>query len=264
MMLEDKVAVVYGAGGAIGGAVARTFAREGARVFVTGRHRAPVDAVAEEITSRGGVCEAATIDALDERAIGDHLAYVVDRAGRLDISFNAIGTTTAGIMGTPLVDQPVEQFLLPVTSYATSYFLTARLAARHMIPRSRGVIMTVTTLHSRTGLPLAGGYGPAQAAKEALTRQLSAELSPQGIRVVGLRPQAMPESVGSRERFFESRAASTGMTWEQFQAALASRTHPRRLMRLEETADVAAFMASDRASGLTGTAVNLTLGSLDD
>ena len=102
MMLEDKVAVVYGAGGAIGGAVALTFAREGARVFVTGRHRAPVDAVAEEITSRGGVCEAATIDALDERAIGDHLAYVVDRAGRLDISFNAIGSTDAGIMGTPL------------------------------------------------------------------------------------------------------------------------------------------------------------------
>ena len=264
MMLEGKVAVVYGSGGAIGGAVARTFAREGARVFVTGRHRAPVDAVAEEITSRGGVCEAATIDALDERGTGDHLAYVVDRAGRLDISFNAIGSTDAGIMGTPLVDQPVEQFLLPVTSYATSYFLTARLAARHMIPRSTGVIMTVTTLHSRTGLPLAGGYGPAQAAKEALTRQLSAELSPQGIRVVGLRPQAMPESVGSRERFFESRAASTGMTWEQFQAALASRTHPRRLMRLEETADVAAFMASDRASGMTGTAVNLTLGSLDD
>jgi NAD(P)-dependent dehydrogenase (short-subunit alcohol dehydrogenase family) len=247
-MLEGKVAVVYGAGGAIGGAVARTFAREGARVFLTGRHRAPVDAVADEITSLGGVCEAATIDAIDERAIDDHLGYVVERAGRVDISFNAIGSTDPGIMGTPLVDQPVEQFMLPVTSYATSYFLTARLAARRMIPRSTGVIMTVTTLHSRTGLPLAGGYGPAQAAKEALTRQLSAELSPLGIRVV----------------FFESRAASTGMTWEHFQEALASRTHPRRLMRLEEMADVAAFMASDRASGMTGTAVNLTLGSLDD
>ncbi len=264
MMLEDKVAVVYGSGGAIGGAVARTFAREGARVFVTGRHRAPVDAVAGEITSLGGVCEAATIDALDERAIDDHLGYVVERAGRLDISFNAIGSTDPDIMGTPLVDQSVEQFMVPVTSYATSYFLTARLAARRMIPRSAGVIMTVTTLHSRTGLPLAGGYGPAQAAKEALTRQLSAELSPQGIRVVGLRPQAMPESVGSRQRFFESRAASTGMTWEEFQAALASRTHPRRLMRLEEMADVAAFVASDRASAMTGTTVNLTLGSLDD
>jgi len=124
--------------------------------------------------------------------------------------------------------------------------------------------MTVTTLHSRTGLPLAGGYGPSQAAKESLTRQLSAELSPHGIRVVGLRPQAMPESRGSRRRFYESRAASSGMTWEQFQEALAARTHPRRLLTLKELADVAAFMASDRASGMTGTSVNLTLGSLDD
>ena len=171
MMLEDKVAVVYGAGGAIGGAVARTFAREGARVFLTGRHRAPVDAVADEITSLGGVCEAATIDALDERAIDDHLGYVVERAGRLDISINAIGSTDPGIMGTPLVGQPVEQFLLPVTSYATSYFLTARLAARRMIPRSTGVIMTVTTLHSRTGLPLAGGYGPAAPGRSTSTRR---------------------------------------------------------------------------------------------
>ena len=261
MMLEDKVAVVYGAGGAIGGAVARTFAREGATVFVTGRRRAPVDEVARDI---GGACEAATIDALDERAVEQHLGYVVDRAGRVDISFNAIGCTDDGIMGIPLVDQPVEQFVRPIASYATSYFLTARLAARHMIPRSSGVIMTVSTLHSRTGLPLAGGYGPAQAAKESLTRQLSAELSPHGIRVVGLRPQAMPESEGSRQRFYESRAASMGITWEEFQVALASRTHPRRLLRLQEMADVAAFMASDRAGGMTGTAVNLTLGGLDD
>jgi NAD(P)-dependent dehydrogenase (short-subunit alcohol dehydrogenase family) len=108
------------------------------------------------------------------------------------------------------------------------------------------------------------GYGPAQAAKEALTRDLSAELAPQGIRVVGLRPQAMPESIGSRSRLFESRAKASGMNWEQFQELLASRTHPRRLMTLEEMANTAAFMASDQASGMTGTTVNLTMGSLDD
>jgi len=124
--------------------------------------------------------------------------------------------------------------------------------------------MTVTTLHSRTGLPLAGGIWPVPGRQESLTRQLSAELSPHGIRVVGLRPQAMPESLGSRRRFYESRAPSSGMTWEQFQGALASRTHPRRLLTLDEMSNVAAFMASDTASVMTGTSVNLTLGSLDD
>jgi NAD(P)-dependent dehydrogenase (short-subunit alcohol dehydrogenase family) len=189
---------------------------------------------------------------------------VLDKAGRVDISFNAVGSTDATILGVPLVELDVEQFSLPIATYTRSYFLTARLAARRMVPNKSGVIMRVTTLHSRTGLPLVGGYGAAQAAMEALTRDLSAELAPQGIRVVGLRPQAMPESVGSRRRFFESRAEASGMTWEQFKELLASRTHPRRLMTLEEMANVAAFMASDKASGMTGTIVNLTMGSLDD
>ena len=133
-----------------------------------------------------------------------------------------------------------------------------------MVANQSGVIMTVTATISRTGTPLVGGGGPAMAAVEALTRGLSAELAPQGIRVVGLRPQAMPESVGSRRRFFDSRANVSEMTWEQFQEFLASRTHPRRLMTLVEMANVAVFMASDKASGMTGTTVNLTMGSLDD
>jgi NAD(P)-dependent dehydrogenase (short-subunit alcohol dehydrogenase family) len=264
MMLKDKVAVIYGAGGAIGGAVARTFATEGANLFLTGRQQAPVEAVATDIVAAGGSAEAAVVDALDEQAMDKHLRSVTEKAGRVDISFNAVGSPDANILGVPLVELDVEQFSLPITTYTRSYFLTARLAARRMVPNKSGVIMTVTTLHSRTGLPLAGGYGPAQAAKEALTRELSAELAPQGIRVVGLRPQAMPESVGSRRRFFESRAKSSGMTWEQFQELLASRTHPRRLMTLAEMANVAVFMASDKASGMTGTTVNLTMGSLDD
>ncbi len=263
MLLDDKVAVIYGAGGAIGGAVARVFAREGARLFLTGRLPAPVEAVAHDIVAAGGSAEAARVDALDEGAIDAHLQTVIDTAGRIDISFNAVGIPDAEILGTPLVDLDIEQFSLPISTYATSYFLTARVAARRMVPRKSGVIMTVTALHSRTGIPLVGGYGPAMAAKEALTRGLSAELAPHGIRVVGLRPQAMPETDTIREAF-EPRAAASGMTWEQWQEALASRNHARRLMTLDEMADIAAFMASDRATGLTGTTLNLTMGSLDD
>jgi len=260
MMLKDKVAVIYGAGGAIGGAVARAFAREGARVFLTGRHRTPVEVVAKEI---GGSAEVAEVDAVDEGAVDRYLRYVVGVAGRVDISFDAVGIGNAGILGVPLTELGVQQFQAPIATHTTAYFLTARLAAQHMIANGSGVIMTVTTLHSRTGLPLVGGFGPAMAAKEALTRDLSVELAPQGIRVVGLRPQAMPETATIRDAF-EPRAKATGMTWEQWLELLASRTHPRRLMTLAEMADAAAFLASDRASGITGTTVNLTMGSLDD
>jgi NAD(P)-dependent dehydrogenase (short-subunit alcohol dehydrogenase family) len=262
MMLKNKVAVVYGAGGAIGGAVARAFAHEGAKLFVTGRLRGPVEPVAKDIVAAGGSAEAAEVDALNEQAIDEHLQSVIDKAGRLDISFNAIAIPDSKILGVPLVELDAELFDLP-GGYLKSYFLTARLAARRMVANKSGVIMTVTALHSRIGLPLVGGYGPAQAAKESLTRSLSAELAPHGIRVVGLRPQGMPETATIR-RAYEPRAKASGMTWEQWQAMLASRTHPRRLMTLEEMANVAVFMASDKASGMTGTTVNLTMGSLDD
>jgi NAD(P)-dependent dehydrogenase (short-subunit alcohol dehydrogenase family) len=205
----------------------------------------------------------AEVDALDERAVDAHLDEVIAEAGRVDIAFNAIGIPDADIVGVPLVDLDAERFWAPIAAYTNSYFLTARLAARRMIPNRSGVIMTVTALLSRTGAPLVGGYGPAMAAKDALTRSLSAELAPHGVRVVGLRPQGMPETPSLKEAF-EPRAVATGMTWEQFQTFLASRTHPRRLMTLDELANVAAFMASDRASGMTGTTVNLTMGSLDD
>ncbi len=263
MMLKNKVAVIYGAGGAIGGAVAHAFAREGATVFLTGRKRAAVALVAKEIVSAGGSAETAEVDALDEQAVDKHLQSVIDKAGRVDISFNAVGIPDEKILGVPLVEIDVEQFFLAIASYTRSYFLTARLAARRMVQNKSGVIMTVTALPSRTGTRLNGGYGPAQAAKEALTRDLSAELAPQGIRVVSLRPHGIPETSTMKE-VFDIKAKAAGMSWEQFQGYLAGTTHPRRVMKLAEVANVAVFTASDKASGMTGTTVNLTMGSLDD
>lgn len=263
MLLQNKNAVIYGAGGAIGGAVARAFAREGARVFLTGRLLAPVESVVREILADGGIAEAAQVNALDEQAIDRHLQSVVDRASRIDISFNAIGMPPAKILGIPLLELDLEQFSAPITTYTRSYFLTARLAARRMVPNKSGVIMTVSALPARMGTRLNGGYGSSTAAKEALTRDFSAELAPHGIRVVGLRPHGMPETSTMKE-VFDLKGSRQGLTWEQFEGYLAGTTHPRRTMRLEELAAMAAFMASDRASGMTGTTVNLTMGSLDD
>jgi NAD(P)-dependent dehydrogenase (short-subunit alcohol dehydrogenase family) len=147
MLLDDKVGVIYGAGGGIGGAVARAFAREGARLFLTGRRLAPVELVADEIDAGRGCVEAAEVDALDERAVDGHLQHVMDIVGRVDISFNAIGIPNADILGVPLIDLDLERFLEPLASHTTSYFLTARLAARRMVASGSGVIMTVSALH---------------------------------------------------------------------------------------------------------------------
>jgi len=260
--LKDKIAVIYGAGGEIGGAVARAFAREGARLFLTGHRLAPVEAVTRDIVSAGGDAEAAEVDALDEQAIDKHLQAVVDKAGRIDISFNAMGNSPTKWLGASLVEIDLKQFSMPITSYTTAYFLTARLAARRMLPNKSGVIMSVTAPPARLGTPN-GGYGPSQAAMEALTRYLSIELAPQGIRVICLQPHGMPETETLRE-IFEIRAKTTGVTWEQFTGYLAGTNHPKRFLTLAEVANVAVFMASDKASGMMGTTVNLTMGALDD
>ena len=262
-MLKDKVAVIYGAGGAIGSAVARAFASEGANLFLTGRKLAPVEVVAKEVASAGGSAEAAEVDALDEQAVDRHLQSVIDKAGRVDISFNAVGIPDTKILGVPLVELDVEQFSLPITTYTRSYFLTARLAARRMVAKKSGVIMTVTTLHSRTGIPLSEAT-----VRRRPPRRHSLEIYPPSSHLRAFAwsvcdHRRCRRPVGSR-KLFESRAKASGMTWEQFQELLASRTHARRLMTLEEMANMAVFMASDKASGMTGTTVNLTMGSLDD
>jgi NAD(P)-dependent dehydrogenase (short-subunit alcohol dehydrogenase family) len=156
LLLQDKVAVIYGAGGAIGGAVARAFAAEGATLFLTGRKLAPVEDLAKEIVSAGGSAEAAAVDALNEQAIDQHLQAVTDTAGRVDISFNTVGVPDTEILGVPLVELDLERFSLAINAYTRSYFLTARLAARRMVANRSGVIMTVTALLSRTGAPLQG------------------------------------------------------------------------------------------------------------
>src|SRR5260221_2550579 len=216
MMQMNKVAVIYGAGGAVGSAVARAFAREGAKLFLTGRHRAPVEAGAKEVVYGGGFDAAAEFDALEEQAVDSHLQFVIDKAGRVDISFNAVGIPNTTLQGVPLAELDIEQFSLPIATYTRSYFVTARLAARRMVPNRSGVIMTVTSIPSRTGIPLMGGVGPAMGAVESLTRGLSAELAPHGIRVVGLRPQGMPDS-GTIREVFGLHANAWGISSEQFQ-----------------------------------------------
>jgi NAD(P)-dependent dehydrogenase (short-subunit alcohol dehydrogenase family) len=260
VQLKDKYAIVYGGAGAVGSAVARAFAREGATVFLAGRTLTKVEAVARDI---GGTAEAAEVDALDEGAIEKHLKSVIGKVGRIDISFNAVGIPNTKLQGVALSDLDVEQFSLPIATYTKSYFLTSRLAARRMIKQKSGVIMTVTSSPSRAGIPMMGGVGPAMSAVEGLTRGLSAELAPHGVRVVGLRPLGMPDS-GTIEEVYGLHAKAWEISREQFAGIITSRTHAKRLPSLMEMANVAAFAASDEASAMTGTIVNLSLGNLDD
>ena len=141
MLLEDKNAIIYGAGGGIGGGVATAFAREGARVFLTGRTRGTLDGLAAEITAAGGRAEVAVVDALDEQAVDEHASAVVAEAGSLDVSFNLIAR--GDVQGIPLAEMTTADLVRPITTGITSTFITARAAARHMVPQGSGVILAL-------------------------------------------------------------------------------------------------------------------------
>jgi 3-oxoacyl-[acyl-carrier protein] reductase len=253
VLLEGKNAVIYGGGGAIGGAVARAFGREGARVFLAGRTEATLDAVAGEILSAGGAAETAEVDALDERAVDEH-ADTIAAEGGIDVSFNLIAHPYTHEV--PFQEMEADDFVAPVEVAVRTTFLTARAAARQMIPKRSGAILAFGGSGDRSG-PIRdyylGGTQVAFDAIETMRRQFSVELGPHGVRFVTLEsggvPETLPEGFDGREKIVEM---------IEGQSLLGRAATP------EEIGNVAAFVASDRARSMTAATVNVSAGSLID
>ena len=258
MLLDNKNAVIYGAGGSIGGAVAKEFAREGARVFLAGRTRDPLEAVAADISSSGGSAEVAILDALDEKAVDEHARAMVSEAGSIDVSFNLI--TRGDVQGIPLIEMATDDLLHAVVNGLRSNFITARAAACHMVEQGSGVILMLDS-GSANGSPMMGSTGPADAATDILVRNLAAEIGPRGVRVVGIWTAGLPETF-SKEKIaavdsrFQEEAAFQGLIESLDQMRM---TH--HSPRLKEVAATAAFLGSEKAAAITGTFVNVTSGT---
>ena len=255
MLLDGKNAIVYGGGGSIGGAVARAFGREGARVFLAGRTRATLDEVAEEIRSAGGSAETAEVDALDEEAVDSHAASVAADAGGIDVSFNLI--THPHKHGTPIAEMDADVFMAPIEVAVRSNFITARAAARHMIPKRSGVILYFGGPSDRAA-PMRdyylGGTQIAFDALETMRRQLSVELGPHGVRTITLATGGIPESFP--EEGFEGA--------EEIIKGIEAQTLLGRAATLEDVGNAAVFAASDWARPVTAAIINVSAGALID
>lgn len=265
MLLQDKNTVIYGGGGAIGGAIARTFAAEGARVFLAGRTPARMEAVAADIRAAGGAVEVARVDALDEGEVEAHAGDVAARAGRIDVAVNAVGFVHR--QGVPLAEVGAAEYLGHIEKNARTNFLTARAAAWRMMAQGTGVILTLSTPGSRLSGPGFLANGVASAAVEAFSRILAGEVGASGVRVICLRPDAIPDAlaISHTGAVFAAAAESAGTTPDAMLADRASMAPLlRRLPTLAEVADAAALLASDRASAMTAAIANLTCGSLVD
>jgi NAD(P)-dependent dehydrogenase (short-subunit alcohol dehydrogenase family) len=262
-LLKDKVALIYGATGAVGSTIARAFAREGAKVFLSARRLPEVHNIANDISSSGGIVEAAQVDALDEESVEKYVQEIFEKTGQIDISFNAIGIPQGEEQGILLTDLPVESFTMPIVTYAKSHFITSRAAARRMVRKGSGVILMHTPQPAVLGIPRMQGMSPAWAAMEALSRDLSAELATQGIRAICLRTTGLPETK-TIEVVFGIHAKAMGITRNEFQQRTESMAHTKRSTTLAELASAAVFAASDLSRGMTGAVINLTGGIIAD
>ena len=263
-LLQGKHAVVFGGGGSIGAAVARQFASDGAEVFLAGRTAASVEAVAKQIQAAGGPAHADVVDALDAAAVEEYVESVVQRAGRLDIEFNATGPRVSQYAnGKRAVDLPVEEFMVPVETVLKAQFISASAAARQMLRQGSGVIIFLTGSPARPHTPATAGIGAAFGAVENLTRHMAIELSPAGVRVVCLRTSANPDSRTIQD-LTGGIAAMMNITTDQALASLADSTLLKVSPRTTDTASAAVFLASDRARMMTGTVLNSSAGVVTD
>lgn len=246
-LLDGKNAIIYGAAGRIGQGVARTFAREGATVFLVGRTEATLQAVAAAVAADGGKAHVAVLDALDEHAVEEHARSVVDRAGCIDVSINL--TSRGDVQGTRLLEMNVDDILQPITVGARSNFITARTAARHMVQHGSGVILMVTSGSGEAWTPpevwAMGGTGPADAATESFMRYLAAEAGPRGVRTACLWTAGV---VVENDPLDAAKDMLVGMSML------------RKRPTIQEFADTAVFVASDRGSGITASVINVNSG----
>lgn len=260
--LNNKVAAVFAASGAIAGAVAQAFAQHGAKVYVSAKNLDAVNQLADTIKKNGGWAEAAKVDAMNETEIENYIQKIVADNGKLDIVFNGIGARPSESgYGTYTTQISFEQFMKPVQLHLGSQFLTSRVAAKHMMQtKSQGTILTLTASLSRLKLPFMAGVTASCTAIEGLTRVMAAEFGQAGIKVICINPTAMGETRTIRETSVAN-AKAMGISVEEF-AKMQMPSLLGKPFTLTDMANTAAFLVSDAGAVFNSHIVDVDFGTM--
>jgi 3-oxoacyl-[acyl-carrier protein] reductase len=253
-ILRNKNAVIYGGGGSLGSTIARAISKEGANVFLAGRHLSSVKEVADEIVGSGGHAEAALVDATNESEVNAFVGSVIQNGRTLDLSFCAIDYQV--VQNLPLVQLSVEDFVRPVSIAMRSQFLTATAAGKIMMKQRSGVILSLTATPGGIGYPFTAGFAPACSAMETFSRNLASELGIYGVRVVNIRSAGSPDS-----RVFKQAIESNPKEMEGVLRGMENDTMLKKLPLMGEIANTAVFLASDLAKSITGVTIDVTAGT---
>ncbi|MET0243767.1 MAG: SDR family oxidoreductase [Flavitalea sp.] len=253
-MLTNKTAVIYGATGSLGSAVAKAMAAAGAKVFVTGRNENKLKDLVHEILSNKGSAQYAIVDAMNESAVADHLESILETGNTVDVSFNATGSEV--VQNIPLTEISVEDFMHPVSFMAKTQFITQTAAARVMSKQGSGVILSLTATPGGIGYPYTAGFAIACTALETLSKNLAGEIGQYGVRAVNIRSGGSPDSA-----VFKAAREQVPEIIEPILKQMKNDTMLKDLPLMADIANVAVFLASDLAAKITGVTIDVTAGT---
>ncbi|EMN3918503.1 SDR family NAD(P)-dependent oxidoreductase [Citrobacter farmeri] len=262
MLLKNKVAVIFGGSGAIGSAVARNMAREGARVYLVARGQEKLERVAHEIRAAAGTVDTALIDVLDEQSMRTQIAELASRSGGFDIVVNATGFMHD--QGKEVAELTLDEFMQGIRPFLTAQFTIAKAVTPHMGGQRAGVILSVVAPAGAMAIAGHSGHIVGCAGAEAFVKALAAELALRNIRVIGVRSHAIVDAVKAGSytgEIFAAKAQEMGLTTEEWLGGAAQSTMLKRLPMLADIAALMSFLASDNASAMTATIVNMTAGA---
>jgi meso-butanediol dehydrogenase/(S,S)-butanediol dehydrogenase/diacetyl reductase len=242
MRLENKVALITGGGSGVGAAVARLFAREGAKVVVTGRRPEPIEAVAAEIA---GVAEAG--DTSDPAHATEAVAAAVSAFGGLDVVVASAGMGIEGSVG----DMEDEHWRRTLDVNLTGPMMITRAALPVMLERGGGSVVLVSSTNAIASAPLSAAYDASKAGLNALARAIAVDYGPQGIRANALCPGWIVTPMGDES--MDELGAANGIGRQEAYDLATADVPLRRAGTAEEMAYCCLFLASEESSIVSGT-----------
>ncbi|MFS8037124.1 SDR family NAD(P)-dependent oxidoreductase [Xanthobacter sp. AM11] len=236
--LQGKVVIVTGGGRGLGRAICEGFAGAGARVVLTGRTAATVEAAAAAITAAGGSAQGFVADVSREEDMAALCSAVVAQRGRIDVLVNNAGINP---WYKPAEDTSLDEWRSVVETNLTGVFLAARAAGRVMLAQGEGAIVNITSVAGRVGLARTTAYCAAKGGVELMTRQLALEWATRGVRVNAVGPG-----------YFETELTEGLRHNQKLSARVTARTPMGRFGRPDELVGACLFLASPAASYITG------------
>jgi len=258
MLLQNKVALITGSGRGIGRAIAKLFAQEGARVFLTARTETELAASAKEIASARGEAAYVAADLTREADCSRVLAAAREKFGRVDILVNNAGHYGPVV---PLEDYPLEEFDRVIAVHLRAAFVLSKLVLPEMYARKSGVILNISSLSAKSAFAWGSAYAAAKAGMLGLTRVMAAEASRQGVRVNAICPGPVTETVMSKE-LGKTLAEKLGVSPEEQLKGFLNSILQGRGQTAMEIAQAALFLCSDMSTAMVGQSINVDGGAV--